>query len=344
MDPIIVILIVAAVVFAITSFLYGVFRKFSQMSWVGWQILLVFPLTRFAALLSNEVLTPGAQLWFTIFIMVGSIALVLGLGALLRLAMLKKRMPAHGAWRFADRLMGGITAFVDYAVIALIVGAGVLTFMHYCMTPPELFAPIYESPIWTDILKEHGFDLIVVTVFLFALREGWRVGFARVAVIILMLALTVGAVIVSIYLGIGLGGLSESDSIAQAISITAVILISLLAIIFILAFYAVKFIRNVRYHYFWGTIDGLLGAVLAFAVMFVAACAVNCGVAWIASGTAMSAIENFLASLPFDVPDMSEILIQIQAWGEGIQSLLMSSPIAKALYAGNPMMGGMLIG
>lgn len=119
-----IVLIVVFCVLAAGSFLYGVIRKFSRMSWAGWQIVLLF----FASFLLTYLPADGDKtLLFALaaggFLAV--VALVLGLGALVRRAIRNHGKYGMGFNAF-DRIFGGISALLDWVVFFAAFGVSAL--------------------------------------------------------------------------------------------------------------------------------------------------------------------------------------------------------------------------
>ena len=355
MTPLMTGIVVCLGVFAAASLLYGIFRKFSQMGWFAWQLPLIFLLTRLYTLVPEGT---NVYVRFALAggILFGSAVLVLGLGSIIRFAMHRKVRPASGIVRFFDRILGGLTALLDYAVILGVIAAGALSFMFYAMEPLSALSMVWDSKIW-EFFAPYAFDIFIVTLFSLAIRGGWRVGFGRVVLIFFMMALTFGALVFSFWatlnwgfltkMGTGLGqmfGLSQAvGAIVGCLVIGFILFIILFVLLCILCHFLAKLVRHIRYSYFWGTVDSAIGLLGAFAVAAALLLGVYFVAAWVASGSLGTLVQNTLEALNQNgFEGLTGILDTIAKWAEGIEKLLTSSLISNALYAGNPLVGSVI--
>ena len=354
-ETIITILIVVGVIFAIASVIYGVFRKFTQMSWLSYQIPLVFLIVALLDLLPAKA-DPFWRLLLSLLVLIGATVLIVGGGALLRGAMHKKRMPAHPAWQVTDRLLGGITALWDYLMIVAVLGGAALSFIYFVLYGSPVWDAVggfFELGIWTDFLAHHILDLLLVTVFVFAMRGGWRVGFGRVFIIVIMLALSIGSLALGIYLalavpffsgmadGIAAGFAGISPAVGKIIG-TAIIGFVLFLIFFviccILGFFMVKLMRHIRYDYFWGTFDAVFGCALSLIVMLAIVIGLNIAVAALAQGVLSQFVQQIMQTLGENgasLQPVADFITGLDGWFQSIGAWLSSAPLARALYA-NP--------
>ena len=354
-----IITIIALGVFAAASFLYGVFRKFTQMSWIAWQIPAVFAIT----LLSPWIPAELDGLWrfcIALGVLFGGTALVLGFGGLVRFAMHKKKKPAPGFFRFFDRLLGGITALLDYVVILLVLAAAGLSVCYFVITPPAMLDIIFTHPIWTEFFAQHAFDIVVVTIFVFAIRGGWRVGILRALLIFFLFGLTFGAVVLPIWLifkvpffgdlAVRLGGLftflAPTAGILLGGAIVALVLfIFLFILICVLTYFLTKLVRAIRYNYFFGTLDGTLGALVAFAICLALVLLVYLGVGLLAGGVSAS-VGNMLSGVEnAQVQQIADAIVPVLEmagdWGTKLENLLVSAPLSEMLFR-NPVLEAIL--
>lgn len=341
----IIILIVALGALAVASVIYGLVRKFSRMGWAAWQLLFAWCLTMPLKLLP-ETMAPAARAVLTLGGFLIAVIGTLALGGLIRLAMLKKRKPAHGVFRFFDRILGLITAFLDYFMIAVVPAMLALSFIYYAITPLEALQPLFEMGLWKNFIGKFGLDLVLVAVFFFAMRCGWRVGFARTFVIFLMFALSLGVVALSVYLAVAVPPLAAlAQKIGGAIrgidgGIAAVIgygtvFLGCFLVLFILecilGYFIVKLIRHIRFHYFWGFLDGLLGLILALAIATVCTFVFYAVCAMLSDGAIYDQILQFLHNLGIEqfggavIEGAIETIVQ---YTQGLKTWLASSPVS----------------
>lgn len=344
----IIILIVAVAVFAVGSLIYGLVRKFSQMGWAAWQLLFAWCLTMTLDWLPEE-LAPAPRAAISLAVFFIAVLGTLALGGLIRLAMLKKMRPAHGFFRFLDRVLGAVTAFLDYFMIAVVPGLLVLSFLSYAITPLESLQPLFAMGIWTNFIGKFGLDLVLVAVFFFAMRCGWRVGFARTFVIFLMFALSLGVVGLSLYLCIAVppfaalahkigGAIRGIDTaVANVIGYGAVFLM-IFAVLFtlecILGHFLVKLLRHIRFHYFWGFLDGILGLALALAIALLCTIAFYAVCAALSDGAIYDQILQFLHNLgieQFGGAVIEGAIETIAEYTQGLRTWLASSPVSRGL-------------
>ena len=194
---------IAAGVLALAVFIYGFVRRFPRVSWLSWQILIVFAATFF---LSALPVPEGGRVGWNGFLLAagllaGTGAVVLAVGGVVRHAMLMRARPANGFFRFMSRLLGGITALGNFAVFFLVLGAPVLAALPVFHVDVAALDVVYNSPVW-ELFGGHAFDLFVVAVFLIMMRAGYRIGFVRTVWTVFTFALGVGALILSFVLAV----------------------------------------------------------------------------------------------------------------------------------------------
>lgn len=350
-----IVLIIAVCVLLAASVLYGVFRKFTQMGWGAWQILIAWDLLALTSLIPQA--APQIQFYITLAEFVGVIAAVLVLGAALRFAMHKRMRPAHVGWRILDRVLGAVTAALNYAVFVLCLASVVLLFCQFVYNPvPDLLEPVFSSEVW-EAVSGRLFDLVLVAIFFLVVRTGWRVGFARTLVTLLMIAATVGVLVLTILLlaivpffrnmVTGLSNAIDEGIVGTAISALAIgflVFAVLFAVICVGGFFLTKLMRHLRYNYFWGFLDGSIGAVLALIAAVLVCMCVGITVGYLAGGYLEPALERLISGMG-DAESMQSVLEairnsvgQITEWSGKIADFFSSSAFGKAFYEGNPFM------
>lgn len=344
------IFIVSAAVFGLASFLYGIFRKFTQMSWMAYQVLIVWLLVILVKTLPAG-MGKDMRFYLGLAIVVGSSVLVMGGGAALRFCMHKKKKPAPAFFRFVDRVLGGFTAFFDYAAIVLVAGTAALSVIYYTVDP-KLVSFITETAVWKNFFAKYAFDLIPVAILMFALRGGWRVGLGRVILIFLMMALSLGALGLAVFLTVGIPSsrsLIASVAARMSVGTTAGMLIAggaLFALVFLVLFILVgvagyfltKLVRHIRFTHFWGFLDGTLGAFLNLVLWLAVILGVYFLIAWVGLG-GMGQIAGKLPDaeqLQGVVKAITDVLGYIEKYTQGLVAMLRSSPLSQIFYLGNP--------
>lgn len=334
------IVIVCVTVFAVASILYGLFRKFSQMGWLPWQLPIIFALsflTELVPAMENGYLRYA----ICVGIFLAGTALVFGTGAVIRYFMHAKMRPALLIWRFFDRLLGVVTALLGYAVILLSVGGLALSFLSNVL--PDLLGslPLPDLPI-VDWVLAHALDFFVVTIFACSIQAGYRIGMGRAILYGIMFVLTAGSFFAAAYLtgfvspfrkaaGVIARGFSNlTPSVASLIgfSITTLILfIIFFAVSCLIGFLLNKLLRRIRYVRLLGIVDGILFSLVFFALM----CALAAGVQYLAYYIAhcdLSALGELGNALPLDT---------VREWALRVEAFMAGAPFARLLYETNPL-------
>ena len=96
---------IGAGVLALAALIYGIVRKFTRVSWLSWQVLIVFAATLLVGVLP---VPDGAWGGFAVAagVLAGASALVLAVGGIVGHAMLARVRPAPLFVRFLSRLLG----------------------------------------------------------------------------------------------------------------------------------------------------------------------------------------------------------------------------------------------
>ncbi len=342
-----IIIIVLACVCGVASLLYGVFRKFSQMGWIPWQIPLIF---LFVLLCDKLPETMNADTHFALasLIFLGGTGVILGIGGVLRYLMHAKLRPAHTAWRAIDRILGALTALMGYAVILLAAGGLALSLIENCI--PSLggsLSPVFESGVW-GVVGKHALDFFVIAVLACLVQVGYRVGFGRGFIILLMFAFAVGTIVLTVFLlwrvpffrafgELFAGAFKKSDPIVANCAGFGIAGFILFAIVFtiltVLCFFLHKLVRRIRYIRGFGIVDGLLLAVILFAVAVLFLCALNVGVWWLAHDLESTSLAEQLTAEGAD-----EILRTIADIARRVEAWITSSSFTRILYTANPFL------
>ncbi len=343
------ILTVVLCVLGAFAVIYGIFRKFSQMGWAAWQILFAWCITMTLDWLPAEV-SPTFRITMSVCIYVGAVVGTLVLGGVIRRAVLGKKTPAHPAWRFFNRLLGAITAVLDFLMIAVVPSVLALSFIYFVITPFEGLAPLFEMGIWTNFIGKFGLDLVLVAILFFSLRTGWQVGFGRTCVIFLMMIFTVGLLVLSLFLAIFVPPFSAmSTSIGASFSGmdrgVATILgyvfgfLILFTVLFVLlcigGYFLVKLVRAIRGSGFFGFWDGLLGMVLAFAIAAACLFGFYFVCAFLTDGELFEGILSALHNLnaeQFGTAVIEGMVEQVMQYTQGLGTWLSSSPVSRGLF------------
>lgn len=195
--PTMIVLIVAGALCALTC-LYGVFRKFSRTSWLGYQLALLF-----GATLLIRFLPALDALWNFVAVaggFFGAAAIVLGAGAILRHKIKTRKKRVHTFWRVTDRILGALTALVNLAALVFVLGTAAAAVMFDVLAaPPEFLAPLEELAVWQDF-GHYALDFLLIAFLTLAIKAGYKLGANRKLWLGLALILTVAALFGSVIL------------------------------------------------------------------------------------------------------------------------------------------------
>lgn len=341
------IIIAALCVFGVAVILYGVFRKFSQMGWLPWQILIIFFVMMAAGRLPAT-LKPDVRLFLmcTIFLVVTGV--VLGAGALIRYRMLVQTRPASVVLRIGNRILGAITGVLGLGVALLAVAGFALPICEYAIPPARdiLSSILFESAIWKSV-SGYLFDFFLVSVLVSTVSAGYRVGLGRGLLTIFMCVFALGSLVLAVYLSVGVpalrgmgDGLANAIGGNRAVAIVAGYGISIL-IWFILIFTVLallgylfhRLFRRMRYIRPLGIIGGILMSVIFFALILVLAFGIDALVSWMSDG----GLRNTLSQT--GIGGLETLISNIEKYTKGIADAFTSSPFSRAIFNGNPLRG-----
>ena len=241
--------LIAGGVFGLGVLIYAIIKKFSRLSWVGWQIPIVFAICLPVAMF---VQFPEGPVGFALFTgtVFGAAALVLGVGAIIRSAMWRRKTRAHIVFRILDRFLGIFTLILDWVVPLASFAGFVLWMLNVFMGGSGALDMVFDSSIWT-MVGPFALDLSLVTFFVFALKGGYRLGFGRFLWLAFTLLFTFLAVFGSIYLVLtqpALGSFAHKLAASMANlgrGASAVLGYTFAALILFLAFFVVIVIVSV---------------------------------------------------------------------------------------------------
>ncbi len=331
MSVIEIVLIVAASVIGVAALVYGFFRKASRVSWIGWQVFLLFACT----FLLDVIPMPEGSLGF--WLTAGAFVLLLGLdlllGGLIRSLMLKSNPGKHV--RRLSRVSGALCSLLNIALLFAMFASLAFAVLGAMPTPPAALAPVLESAVWKNFLAKHALDLFLIAFCFVFTRAGLRLGVIRGIYYLLMYALTFGCFVGSILLATKVGFFANwGAALASCFTslgpaAASVLGHGLFALLFFAVMFAVVMLLGWLLHKgLKKLIDvrpvGLISAILLFllflAVYLIFLCALYYGVAYLAGG--MTQQFEFMGEFAF---------------GKMLESLLTSSPLSAAFYLFNPL-------
>ena len=331
------VVLIAACVLLVLAVVYGLIRKFSRMSWLGWQTALLFCATLPLSMIPE---TANGTLIFCVAAggLVALTAFIFLVGALLRSPFLALEQGGTGGKVF-NRLLGAVTSVFNIVVFVTVFGALALVCTHPFLQ--NNLAVVYENPVWTNFFAGHAFDLFLVFLFAGMLRWGYRTGFLRMIVTIVVLVLTLFAVFLAMYMTLQVPFLAQlSAQIAGAFKMNAIAagwigfgIVSLItAVVLMIAVILIALILNLLLKACgkataFRVFDGLLFSLITCVFLFAFIIGFNFMVAYVASG----ALEQI-------VPEVADqVAEQMTKVFGAIESVLTSSPLSNIFYRFNPL-------
>lgn len=319
----------------IASVIYGVFRNFVRMAWTSWQILAVFALT----LLLKFIPVPDGWAGFAVGAgyLFGVTAVVLIVGYFVRRYMTEKKTSSNAFFRVMNRVLGAVTSVLNFVVLAAVLGGLGLAVASVYVNIEAL-----DHPAWATYYNYLA-DLVIVSLCLFFVRGGFRIGLARSVQTVIMIALTFGALFLAMYLTVEIGfmrgwvnaignsiaGGGLNIVIATLIAyfiIVAICFLIFFAVIIVIGYFLNKLTRKYRSVRVLNFIDGVVLSVIFFAVFIALTCGWNYGISMLASGD-FSSIPGLNISVEFSAD-----------FAIALENLYTASPLSRILYLLNPIL------
>lgn len=323
---------------AVASVVYGIFRNFVRMSWTSWQILVIFALT----LLLKFIPLPEGWQGFAVGAgyLVGVTALVLISGHFIRRHILKKPTRSNKFFRVMNRILGALTSLLNIALLIVILGGFALGVMYYALPENTLgLDAVFANPVWTQFGAKYIQDLVLISLCILFMRGGYRIGLVRSLQTVLMISLTLGALVLAVYLALAVpflkswtvamaGGMAKGEMnivIATMVSyliVVAILFLVLFALIMVGGFFFNKLIRKYReISPALSAVDGVILSVVFTAFFIAFVCGLNLGVVKLLELAAQQGIGG----------------IAIDAIA-GFGTFLSSSPLGGLFFYGNPFL------
>ena len=209
----------------------------------------------------------------------------------------RRQFPENrGGAGVADRICGGITLMIKAVVIFGLIAAAVFVVLDFTRLPfvAEKLGGVYESGAW-QFFSRFVMDAFVIGILFFAIRAGFRSGIISVLWVIVVLGMIGGSVYLSYWLSFNnasfiataqslangaLGGLSGSiaevfNNLASSnvtdVTVCQLVLTAALSLVLIIVSVVIgaivgSIIGRARDGAAFSVIDGVFGAVIAFAV------------------------------------------------------------------------------
>lgn len=313
----------------LASIVYGVFRNFVRMAWTSWQILAIFALT----LLLKFIPVPDGMVGFAVGAgyLFGATALVLVIGFAVRRYMMGKKTSSNAFFRVMNRVLGAVTSVLNFVMLAAVLGG-----FGLAVSSAFVQLEVLDHPVWAQYCNYLA-DLMLVSLCLFFVRGGFRIGLARSIQTTIMLVLTFGALFLAMYMTVEIGFMRGwVNSIGSAIAgkglniiiatlisyfiIVAACFLIFFAVIIVFGYFLNKLTRKFRSIPGIGYIDGIILSVVFFAVFIALTCGWNYVVSMLVSGD-FSKILGSSVTVTVS-PDFAIVL----------ENLYTASPLSKILY------------
>ncbi len=212
-QPMVIVYIALGVV-GLFLLLYGFLRRFSKMSWWGYEVFALFGLTYILKLISPNA-PKMLAFWLVVAAFLVATGIIVGIGALVRKGFRSREEQGKGNWltRLLDGLLGIITAVVNFVAIVLVVVGPLALVLSYTPVLPNVFAALKGFTLegfhpW-DFVRFHAIDFLMISVFIGVIKGGYKMGLLRSVWTILMIVLGLGAVVGAVLLSIKMPGVCE---------------------------------------------------------------------------------------------------------------------------------------
>ncbi len=359
-----IILIAVGGALVLISAVYGALRRFSRMTWIGWQLLIAFGIIFGLGQIdwSGKVGELGtfiiALAEFTVAAVVPLILEYVGRRLLVTDRILK---PGTGEMVF-DRIFGAVTAIVTTLSFFLVVGAFGISLTE-TMMGKSLFSMEIYAVIWTGFFKKYALDLFIVALYLIIIRAGCRLGILNGLRVLIVFLLVAGGFFGSFLLATRVGfGISFSQWVGGLFSglprmlgamIGAVIVTFLFtAICFVIAMVLNKLmdmgIRKLRGVTAVGIIDSILTGVLFGAIFLVVMVGLYTGYHALGNMDIDAMVNSLLGSMgdlfsSMGVENLGDSLGEVgkilSDFTDTLVKFVTSSPLSGMVYNMNPLLG-----
>lgn len=325
---------------ALFLLIYGMVRGFSRVSWIGWELLIVFGLL---------LLIPAVNIVVSSLLLVAVCALPLVGEHFLRKAIeVAELHEAGGAAKFFDHFFGVFTVFINFAMFFVALGGIALAVMG------TFFAEMSFLQSVPAFVMEHALDFFLAALCFVVMRGGCRLGVLKGLNYLLTVALTFGVFFASFLLfsqvdwgrsfSVTVGGwFGYNGTLAGIIGCICVTFVCA-SILFVGVMFLSRFldgrIAKANENAAVAIPDGLiLGAVYTVAFIMVIL-GVQALFGALAGGDFLGSI---VGGMDLGIEGLGEQISQIDGTiasiGTKLADFAKSSPLSCGLYLGNPFIG-----
>ena len=312
--------------------IYGGIRKFTRLTWIGWELLIAFGI--------DLVLPADLNFAVSLLLLIALSALPLVGEYFLRKALVTDQIvPARGAKNFFDHFFGIFTALFGFLMFFVALGGLGVAAMG-------AFAPDTADAI-PEILLEHGLDFFVIAVLMLTMRAGCRLGVMKglnfLLTILLVFGAFFGCFLIFSQVSWGrsfsgtVGGWFGMEGMARSLvgcfSATMFFFLICFILIMILSKFIDRSIQKANSHPAVAIPDALIVGILYAAVFILILLGIQALFGMLANGDFLSSFIGDLGLGSLNVGDMDSSLASI---GQDLAKFAQSSPLSQGLYLNNP--------
>lgn len=329
-------LIVGVIVILLPFCIYGGIRKFTRLTWIGWELLIAFAI--------DLVIPTDLNFAVSLLLLVALSALPLVGEYFLRRALVTKQIvPSRGAKNFFDHFFGIFTAVFAFLLpLAALGGLGIAAMGSIV---PEVTSSIPE------IIVAHGLDFFIISVLMLTIRAGCRLGVLKGINFLLTLILVFGAffgcflIFSQVSWGCAfaqtVGGWFGMEGILAALvgcfSATMFFFLICFILIMLLSKLIDRGIRKANSYAAVAIPDALIVGILYAAVFILILLGMQVLFGMLANGNLLTSLASNL-NIDISSFDLGEIDGTIGSFGQSLADFAQSSPLSQGLYLGNPFM------
>ena len=338
------IILIALGVVALISAVYGALRRFSRITWIGWQLLAAFGIMVAFGQINLDG-TGGFVLSLVGFTIAAAVPLILEYFGRKLLVTNRILQPRMGEMVF-DRIFGAVTAILASVSFFLVVGG-----FGIALTESMMGKTLLDAAVWTDFFKNYALDFFTVALLLIVIRAGCRFGLLNglraLLVFILLAGGFFGSFLLATRVGFGIsfsqwiGGLFSGlprmlGAMIGAVIVTFLFTLVCFAVVMVLNKLMDMGIRKLRGVTAVGIVDSLLTGVLFGAIFLALAVALYTGYSALSGFDLGSAMSGLLDSVGVDA-DLGGVEEFFSDITDSLVAFVRSSPLSRMIYDTNPL-------
>ena len=317
--------------------IYGLIRKFTRLTWIGWELLIVFALDLILPKEMNIAVSALLLVLFCVLPLVGEYFLR-------RLLVTKQNTPVTGVANFFDHFGGMFTAIVGFLSFFLAVGGLALSAMGAFMADAAFLDSV------PAIVMDHALDFFLIAVCFVTLRAGCRLGVLKglnyLCTVLLVFGAFFGCLLLFSQVGWGrsfsrtVGGwFGVKGSLATIVG-AGILTLFFSLILFVGIMFLSRFvdgsIRKANSHVAVAIPDALILGAIYLTVFIIALLGIQAVFGVLAQGEILSGL---VSNLPEEIGgSLGEVSDTFAQFGQKLATFAQSSPISCGMYLGNPFL------